>query len=150
MTGANFMSASTPPKANPEEGLSNSEAEELLTLYQKQWNTGDLDEYLNGFTEDVVVEFADQPRIEGKSALREFIRARTVRQQGYQLHKTLRDVVGSTIVCSFVASWTDGKTGKPMRGRGIEFIQIQQRKCVYWEAAFNAWPENEPRNSFLT
>ncbi|MEI5997917.1 nuclear transport factor 2 family protein [Paraburkholderia bengalensis] len=143
------MNSIASQNAESTEPMSWSDAEALLAGYQKQWNTGDIDNYMKGFSDDVVVEFADLPRIEGKAAVKDFILARLARQKGYQLKKTLRGVVGSTIICSWTAEWTDSKTNKSMKGRGIEFIQIQEKQCVYWEATFNAWPDGEPRNSLF-
>ncbi|BAO94156.1 nuclear transport factor 2 family protein [Caballeronia insecticola] len=143
------MNAIVTPQTDATEQMTWSQAEALLAGYQKQWNTGDIDNYMQGFADDIVVEFADLPRIQGKTDLKAFILARLARQKGYQLKKTLRGVVGSTIICSWTASWTDSKTGKSMKGRGIEFIEIQKEKCVYWEATFNAWPEGEAPDSLF-
>jgi hypothetical protein len=45
---------------------------------------------LSGFTDDIVVEFADLPRIKGKAELERILKARLARQKGYRLEKTLR------------------------------------------------------------
>ena len=86
-----------------------------------------------------VVEFADLPTIKGKRELDRIIPARLARQKHYRLTKTLRFVSGNTIVGSWVADWTDGITGRPMNGKGIEFIEMRDGKCARWEATFNAW-----------
>jgi nuclear transport factor 2 (NTF2) superfamily protein len=143
------MNAAKPSmSANPE--MSTSEAKEILANFQEQWNTGNVDSILDGFADTIVVDFADLSRIEGKSALKEFIHARLARQKDYHLEKTLKGVVGSTIICSWVANWLDKKTDRAMKGRGIEIIEIRNRKCTYWEATFNAWPENGPHESVFT
>jgi nuclear transport factor 2 (NTF2) superfamily protein len=143
------MNAAEPTKSDIPE-MSTSEANEILADFQEQWNTGNVDSILEGFADDIVVDFADLPRIEGKLALKKFIRARLARQKDYHLEKTLKGVVGSTIICSWLANWVDRKTDKAMKGKGIEIIEIRERKCTYWEATFNAWPENEPHESLFT
>jgi nuclear transport factor 2 (NTF2) superfamily protein len=143
------MNVSAPAHAEAAQTLTKAEAEALLAGYQKAWNTGDIDTFLTGFTDDIAVDFADLGKIEGKKALKAFILARLARQQGYQLKKTLRGVVGSTIVCSWTAEWTDSQTGKAMKGRGIEFIEIRDGLCAYWEAAFNGWTANEAHASLF-
>jgi len=62
---------------------------------------------LSGFTDDIVVEFADLPRIKGKAELERILKARLARQKGYRLEKTLRDVAGATIVGSWTGDWVD-------------------------------------------
>jgi ketosteroid isomerase-like protein len=139
--------ATTPGAATT---LTRERAETLLADYQRQWNTGDVETYLQGFTDDVAVTFADLPPMRGKAALKDFIEARLARQHGYQLDKTLRGVLGNTIVCTWTARWTDAVTEKAMQGRGIELIEINgDDKCASWDAAFNAWPEHEPVSSLF-
>jgi hypothetical protein len=115
--------------------LTQQEAVAILTHYQELWNRGALPELLDGFTDDITVDFADLPTIRGKRELDRIIQARLARQKHYHLKKTLRFVSGNTIVGSWVADWTDGLTGRPMKGKGIEFIEIREGKCARWEAS---------------
>jgi hypothetical protein len=102
---------------------------------------------LSGFTDDIVVEFADLPRIKGKAELERILKARLTRQKGYRLEETLRAVAGATIVGSWTADWVDATTDE---GQGIEFIEMRDDKCAHWEATFNAWDAEGPRNSLFT
>jgi hypothetical protein len=105
---------------------------------------------LDGFTEDITIDSADLPTIKGKGELDQIIRAPLARQQQHRLTKTLRFVSGDTIVGSWVADWIDGVAGRPMKGKGIEFIEMRDGKCARWEAAFNAWDAEAPGRSQFT
>jgi ketosteroid isomerase-like protein len=126
-------------RSAPDQTLTQQEAAAILARYQELWNRAALLELLDGFTEDITVDFADLPTIKGKGELDQVIRARLARQRQYRLTKTLRFVSGNTIVGSWVADWIDGITGRPMKGKGIEFIEMRDGKCARWEATFNAW-----------
>ncbi len=134
----------------PNQTLTQQEAAAILARYQELWNRAALPELLDGFTEDITVDFADLPTIMGKGELDQIIRARLARQQQYRLTKTLRFVSGNTIVGSWVADWIDGVTGRPMKGKGIEFIEMRDGKCARWEATFNAWDAEAPGRSQFT
>jgi ketosteroid isomerase-like protein len=143
---------STIEKRNEQQNqeLTQQEAVAILAHYQELWNRAALPELLDGFTDDITVDFADLPTIRGKRELDRIIQARLARQKHYRLKKTLRFVSGNTIVGSRVADWTDGVTGRPMKGKGIEFIEIREGKCARWEATFNAWDADAPSRSQFT
>ncbi len=134
----------------PNQTLTQQEAAAILARYQELWNRAALPELLGGFTEDITVDFADLPTIKGKGELDQVIRARLARQQQYRLTKTLRFVSGNTIIGSWVADWIDGVTGRPMKGKGTEFIEMRDGKCARWEATFNAWDAEAPGRSQFT
>ncbi len=122
----------------------------MLARYEDLLNRAALGEYMDGFTDDIVVDFADLPTIRGKDQLEQIMRARFARQKRYRLKKALRFVFGNTIVGSWTADWTDGVTGRPMKGKGIEFVEIRDGKCARWEATFNAWDAEAPGRSHFT
>lgn len=130
--------------------LTKEQAEAALQRYQQLWNRAALSELLDGFSDDIVVEFADLPIIRGKAELETILRARMSRQRNYRLEKTLRAVVENTIIGTWTADWTDATTGLAMKGKGIEFIEMRNDKCVRWEATFNAWNAEGPRRSLFT
>ena len=134
----------------PNQTLTQQEAAAILARYQELWNRAALPELLDGFAEDITVDFADLPTIKGKGELDQIIRARLARQQQYRLTKTLRFVSGNSIVGSWVADWIDGVTGRAMKGKGIEFIEMRDGKCTRWEATFNAWDAEAPGRSQFT
>jgi len=145
-----MMATGTKEKQSSAQVLAEAEAVTILRRYQELWNRAALAELLSGFTDDIVVEFADLRRIEGKAELESILKARLARQKGYRLEKTLRAVTGATIVASWIADWVDATTGRPMKGRGIEFIEMRDDKCARWEATFNAWDAEGPRSSLFT
>jgi hypothetical protein len=132
------------------QALTQQEAAAILARDQELWNRAALPELLDGFTEDITVDFADLPTINGKREPDRIIQARLARQKDYRLKKTLRFVSDNTIVGSWVADWTDGVTGRPMKGKGIEFIEMRDGKCARWEATFNAWDADAPSRSQFT
>ena len=145
-----MMTTGTKDKQSSAQVLTEAKAANILRRYQELWNRAALTELLSGFTDDIVVEFADLPRIKGKAELESILKARLARQKNYRLEKTLRAVTGATIVGSWIADWVDATTGRPMKGKGIEFIEMRDDKCARWEATFNAWDAEGPSHSLFT
>jgi len=83
---------------------------------------------LSGFTDDIVVEFADLPRIKGKAELERILKARLARQKGYRLEKTLRAVAGATIVGSWTADWVDATTDEVQARSQYPHSAVLQRR----------------------
>ncbi len=67
--------------------VTESEALAILANSERLFSTQDVPAILSGFSDQVVVRFADQPEIRGKAALEKFLRARFTRQSGYRLSK---------------------------------------------------------------
>jgi nuclear transport factor 2 (NTF2) superfamily protein len=100
---------------------------------------GDVEAILKGYTDDIVIRFADIPEIRGKAAAESFLRARFARQRNYRLRKVLRMLEGNLLGNYWDGEWEDAKTGKTMCGRGTEFWTIRDGKVALWEATFNVW-----------
>ena len=120
---------------------------ELVAAAQKAFGERDIDAIMAGFTDDVVVRFADQPELRGKEAVRQLLEARFARQKGYRLQKQLRMVDANMIGNYWEGQWQDAYTGKTMAGRRAEFWTIQDGKVAIWEAAFNVWQRDAPTRS---
>lgn len=88
------------------------EAMGLLRRNEELFARAAVREILEGFTDDVIVEFADVPRVEGKPALERFLAARFARQTNYRLRKTLRAINGNVIIGTWTGEWQDAVTGK--------------------------------------
>src|SRR5215813_1748143 len=131
-----MMATGTKEKQSSAQVLAEAEAVTILRRYQELSNRAALAELLSGFTDDIVVEFADLPRIKGKAELERILKARLARQKGYRLEKTLRDVAGATIVGSWTGDWVDATTDE---GQGDRIHRDGDDKCAHWEATFNAW-----------
>lgn len=118
--------------------------EQALRLVQgaeEGFGSADVTGILSGYTDDVVIRFADLPEIRGKAAAEHFLRARFARQRNYRLKKTLRVLEGNMIGNYWEGQWEDAVTGKQMRGRGTEFWTVRDGKIAVWEATFNVWEE---------
>jgi nuclear transport factor 2 (NTF2) superfamily protein len=127
------------------ENLSLHEAMQLMKANEKNFGAKDMKSIMSGFTEDVLVKYADFPEIRGKEKLEAFLHARFARMTDYRLSKTLDVVSGDTIVNSWEGTWSDSRTGLPMEGRGIEVSRVTpDRKCSYWSATFNVWQVGNP------
>jgi nuclear transport factor 2 (NTF2) superfamily protein len=100
---------------------------------------GDVDAIMAGYTDDIVIRFADIPEIRGKAAAEKFLRARFARQRNYRLRKVLRMLEGNMLGNYWDGEWEDAQTGKTMCGRGTEFWTIRDGKVALWEATFNVW-----------
>ena len=116
----------------------------IVAGVEKAFGDRDIDVILAGFTDDVVVRFADQPELRGKENLRKLLEARFARQKGYRLQKRLRMLEGNMVGNYWDGEWEDAFTGKIMVGRGTEFWTFQDGKVSIWEAAFNVWERDAP------
>ncbi|HTX03664.1 MAG TPA: nuclear transport factor 2 family protein [Candidatus Acidoferrales bacterium] len=103
------------------------------------FGTGDVDQMIKGFTDDVVVRFADRPEMHGIAEVEKFLRVRMARQKNYRLKKYLRMLSADMIGNMWEGEWEDAQTGKSMLGRGTEFWTMRGRKIAVWEATFNVW-----------
>jgi len=114
-----------------------AEAERLVAEAEAAFAAGDVERILAGYTDDVVIRFADFPEMRGLDAARAFLTARFARQVGYRLTKRLRALDGDTIGNTWDGTWTDARTGRQMQGHGVEFWTVRDGKVAVWEAAFN-------------
>jgi nuclear transport factor 2 (NTF2) superfamily protein len=111
---------------------------------------GDVEAILHGYTDDIVIRFADVPEIRGKEAAERFLRARFARQRNYRLRKVLRVLEGNMMGNFWDGTWDDAKTGKKMQGRGTEFWTIRDGKVAVWEATFNVWEQGGAAQTPIT
>lgn len=117
--------------------LTRDRALELVASAEKAFATADVAGIVDGYTDDVVIRFADLPEIRGKEAAEAFLRARFARQRDYELTKRLRALDGDVIGNAWDGTWTDAQTGRKMRGFGTEFWTMRGDKIAVWEATFN-------------
>jgi nuclear transport factor 2 (NTF2) superfamily protein len=123
------------------EAVSRELALKLVQAAEDAFGRGDVEAILRGYTDDVVIRFADIPEIRGKAAAERFLRARFARQRNYRLRKRLRMLEGNMLGNFWDGEWEDAQTGKKMSGRGTEFWTIRDGKIAVWEATFNVWEE---------
>lgn len=123
------------------QALSFEEAREIVKQVETLFGNADVAGIMAGFTADAVVRFGDFPEMRGRGAIEAFLRARFARQQGYRLQKHLRMVMGDLIGNDWDAQWQDARTGKRMRGRGMEFWRMRGKEIAQWDAVFNVWEE---------
>jgi len=107
------------------------------------WNIDDL---VDGFTEDCVVRFGTVAEFRGRETLRAFFTARSRRQKNYRLTKQLRTFSGDTLTNVWTGAWEDAETGTPMKGFGVEVWTMLDGKVAVWEAAFNVGRADEATN----
>lgn len=122
----------------------------LVAGAERAFAAGDVAGILGGYTDDVVIRFADVPEIRGKAQAEKFLRARFARQKNYRLTKVLRMLEGNMLGNYWDGEWEDARTGKQMLGRGTEFWTIRNGKIAVWEATFNVWEKGgESRTPIL-
>lgn len=126
-----------------DQGLTRDAARALVQKVQDAFRDADVETLVAGYTDDVVIRFADHPEIHGKHAAEDFLRARFARQKNYRLNKELRTLDGNMVGNYWEGVWEDAKTGRKMRGRGTEFWTLSGGKIAIWEAAFNVWAEGD-------
>ncbi len=113
------------------------EARRLVRQVEGLFMPWNIDALVAGFTEDCVVRFGNVPQFTGREALRAFFTARSARQKGYRLTKTLRAFTADSLTNSWEGAWQDAETGHAMNGFGVEFWQMRDGRIALWEAAFN-------------
>jgi nuclear transport factor 2 (NTF2) superfamily protein len=123
------------------------QAEALIRLVEDMFHRVDVNALVNGFTEDCVFRFADQPEQRGREALRKLFSARLARQQDYRLKKTVLAIEGNRLANKWEGTWTDRNTGKDMAGFGVEVWVMRDGKIADWQAAFNVWEAGGERGS---
>jgi nuclear transport factor 2 (NTF2) superfamily protein len=132
------------------EPLTVADARRIVAGVEAAFASHDVDRMLAGFSDGVVVRFAEQPEMRGKAEVRQFLESRMRRQQGYRLQKTFRALTGNVIANEWTGHWTDAVTGKRMHGYGAEFWTMDGELIAVWDAAFNVWEEDGPRVSPVT
>jgi nuclear transport factor 2 (NTF2) superfamily protein len=115
------------------------QARRLVKSVEEAFGGADVPRILSGFTDDVVIRFADVPEINGIPAAEKFLRARFARQRNYRLRKSLRALMDDIIGNYWEGEWEDAQTGEQMVGRGTEFWTMRHGKVAVWEATFNVW-----------
>src|SRR5262249_13172365 len=123
------------------------QATALLLAVEDMFHRRDIDALVEGFTEDCVFRFAEQPERRGRAALRDFFVARLARQRQYRLRKTLLALAGNIPSNLWEGTWEDATTGKKMAGRGLEVWTMRDGMIAVWDAAFNVWEEGGARTS---
>lgn len=121
------------------EQVSREQALEMVRAAERNFGSANVEDIVAGYTDDVVIRFADVPEIRGKAAAEKFLRARFARQKNYRLTKVLRTLEGNVIGNYWDGNWEDAQTGRRMKGRGTEFWTVRNGKVCLWEATFNVW-----------
>jgi len=119
--------------------VTREQALEMVRAAERNFGSANVKEIVDGYTEDVVIRFADVPEVRGKEAAEKFLRARFARQKNYRLTKVLRVLQGNIVGNYWDGEWEDAQTGRRMKGRGTEFWTVHGGKVSLWEATFNVW-----------
>ncbi|MCF8043072.1 MAG: nuclear transport factor 2 family protein [Desulfarculaceae bacterium] len=127
--------------------LSLDEAQDMVAGFVEAFHNQDVQALADGWTDDVVIRFADLPEIRGKRDAMEWVTSRFARQRGYRLVKTFQAVTGDVLGDSWVGTWEDAITGKKMQGKGMEFLTLRGGKIAVWEAVFNVWEQGAQGNT---
>ena len=130
--------------------LSLEEAKAMVAGFVRAFHSRDVQALADGWTEDVVIRFADLPEIRGKAAAKQWVASRFARQRDYRLVKTFQAVTGSVLGDSWTGAWVDAITGKKMQGKGMEFLTLRGGKIAVWEAVFNVWEQGKEGSTPIT
>lgn len=112
----------------------------MVKYVESLFNPWNVEALVDGFTPDCVIRFCDLPEFHGQEALRKFFTARSQRQKGYTLVKTLKSLMNDTISNTWEGHWEDAVSGQKMTGFGCEIWLMRDGKIAVWEGAFNATP----------
>lgn len=134
----------TDPQVTREQALA------MVKGAERDFGSANVESIMSGYTDDIVIRFADLPEIRGKEQAEKFLRARFARQKNYRLTKVLRMLQGNMIGNYWDGEWEDAQTGKKMMGRGTEFWTVRDGKVALWEATFNVWEKGGKPQTPLT
>ena len=134
----------TDPQVTREQALA------MVKGAERDFGSANVESIMSGYTDDIVIRFADVPEIRGKEQAEKFLRARFARQKNYRLTKVLRMLQGNMIGNYWDGEWEDAQTGKKMMGRGTEFWTVRDGKVALWEATFNVWEKGGKPQTPLT
>jgi ketosteroid isomerase-like protein len=123
--------------------LSLDQARAMVAGFVEAFHQQDVEALAQGWTEDIVIRFADLPDIKGKAAAKAWVAARFARQKDYRLVKSFQAITGDVLGDSWTGTWTDAATGKKMQGKGMEFLTLKDGKIAVWEAVFNVWEQGQ-------
>lgn len=130
-----------------EEPWNEEQVDALLRIVEDIFHRTDIDALINGFTENCVFRFAEQPEQHGREALRRLFEARMSRQKNYRLKKTNLALQGNRLANMWIGTWQDRVTGKKMEGHGVEVWVMRDGMIAEWDAAFNVWEAEGERRS---
>ncbi len=130
--------------------MTREQALEMVKGAETAFGAKDVPTIMEGFTDDIIVRFADQPELHGKAATSAWLEKRFARQKDYRLKKTLRMLAEDMIGNSWEGEWEDAFTGKAMKGRGTEFWLLRDGKVAVWDATFNIWERDAAPKEPLT
>jgi nuclear transport factor 2 (NTF2) superfamily protein len=134
----------TDPQVTREQALA------MVKGAERDFGSANVESIMSGYTDDIVIRFADVPEVRGKEQAEKFLRARFARQKNYRLTKVLRMLQGNMIGNYWDGEWEDAQTGKTMIGRGTEFWTVRNGKVALWEATFNVWEKGGKPQTPLT
>jgi nuclear transport factor 2 (NTF2) superfamily protein len=130
-----------------EQAWTHEQARAFIRNVVELFHRVDVDGLAQGFAEDCVVRFAEQPELRGRAALRELFARRLAKQKNYRLEKTLVVLEGNRMGNLWTGTWEDRDSGRKMAGRGVEFWTMRDGAVAVWDAAFNVWEAEGPRKS---
>ena len=116
------------------------DARDLVQLFAKVTSSKNVDDFLNGFTDDCIVRYGEFPEMRGKEVFRPFVEQMfSDRLKNFRCEKSLRSLSGNVIGGTWESTWTDAESGKKRAGRGFEFWIMRDRQIARWDAGFNFW-----------
>jgi hypothetical protein len=104
--------------------------------------------FVAGFTDDCEIHYAPYPPVRGHDGVRQLIeRHFSPDRAGFVCRKQLRAISGDVLGVVWCNSWTDRRTGRAMRSKGVEFWRMRGDRIARWDAAAVAWPDPADRDS---
>ena len=124
-------------RRHPVDGLpavmSVSDAQIVINEFVRRFNTLNLDEISSCFADDVVVDYAGQPVMNGIQALRAFMQQRYASVADYSLRKSVRCLTGAVVGVDATVIYRDTSTDSWMAGRAFEFLTLRDGVIARWD-----------------
>jgi nuclear transport factor 2 (NTF2) superfamily protein len=115
------------------------EAKGIVKLFAEVTTTRNVDDFIQGFTEDCITNF-NEFTIIGRENLKTFTANNFSKfPDNFVCQKTLRSLNGNVFGVIWVNNWSDADTGKTYRSKGVEFWVMENSKIKRWDASLVRW-----------
>ena len=102
------------------------------------WNTLDVEQMMQVFTEESRIEYIDKDPVVGLAAIRQMLTDNFSNIATYELKKIARLAVAPEITTELEIKWTTKtEPNVPQHARCLEILRIENDKMTYWERSPN-------------
>lgn len=121
------------------------QAKRIVEAFARTTSEQDVEAFVQGFTEDCVVQFPTAPTVVGHDALRRLM-AGFFSKEGrldFVCHKRLRAISGNVLGVVWFNDWIDARTRQHRQSKGVEFWVMRGERIARWDACTASWDADD-------